>query len=407
VAAESPVRLTLVSRRVHPAHGPGGLERHVGDQVLHLAAAGVDVTLYSETPRDPERRQRADELLGTRATVHWIPPGRLPLGSARGTVVLDRVSNYPAWARRVAEAAGDPGGVLHAHGLAGLGFAEAREGGRLTSPFVLTTHGMEEFLGHGLKHALYAPFRAGMQQAARAADRVIVTDAVLVPLVTDLLELDERRTVLIPNVIDPGEWAGVADPSAARRLLEAAGRPEPEILLTSLGRLEANKGFDRLAAALGRVRDDLGDWCWVLIGDGPQRAALERAIDDAGIRDRTILAGRVAEPLKHGLLERADWFVHPTLFEGSSLVTLEAMAHGLPVLGTRAGGLPDKVEEGRSGFLVEPDDVAALAAVLRELPGQDALALGNRSRAIVAERFSWDAAVPRFIAMYRELMGGA
>ena len=63
----------------------------------------------------------------------------------------------------------------------------------------------------------------------------------------------------------------------------------------------------------------------------------------------------------HALYARADVFVHATRYEGSSLVTLEAMAHGLPVVATRAGGIPDKVVDGETGRLVAPGDVDALA----------------------------------------------
>ena len=70
------------------------------------------------------------------------------------------------------------------------------------------------------------------------------------------------------------------------------------------------------------------------------------------------LAGRVGDGVLHALYARADAFVHATRYEGSSLVTLEAMAHGLPVVATRAGGIPDKVVDGETGLLVAPGDVA-------------------------------------------------
>src|SRR4029434_7250375 len=74
----------------------------------------------------------------------------------------------------------------------------------------------------------------------------------------------------------------------------------------------------------------------------------------SGQEPRVHLLGRVDETLLHALYARADLFVHATHDEGSSLVTLEAMAHGLPVVATRAGGIPDKVTDRETGRLVEP-----------------------------------------------------
>ncbi len=106
--------------------------------------------------------------------------------------------------------------------------------------------------------------------------------------------------------------------------------------------------------------------------------------------------------------EAASIFVHPTLYEGSSLVTLEAMAHRKPVIATRAGGLPDKVRPGVNGWLVEPGDAPALAGAIREaLQARARLSdLGARSRDIVEREFSWEQLVDRQIAVYEELLGG-
>ena len=400
---DGPLRVTMIGRRVAPAHGPGGLETVVREQALEIAGCGIEVDLWTELPRDSERRARAEAAFADRVRLHWVAPGPLPLGRMRGTVILDRITNYPWWSHRVARAIGDPGDIVHVQGLAGLGAAARRRAGDWRVPMVLTTQGMEEFLVAGLKRALYAPFRAGMRGIAAASDRVIVTDRALVPVVGALLDLNPDQAVVIPNAIYPDTGPAVADCEAARRLLAGAGHADREFKLVSMGRFEANKGFELLAAALGRVKDTLGDWVWVLIGDGPRREMIEAALAAAGIQDRCLLVGRVAEPLKHGLLASADWFVHPTLFEGSSIVTLEAMAHGLPVLGTRAGGLPDKVETGVSGFLVEPGNVEELSAALSDSRAAPAAEFGARGRALVEERFSWNVVRPAFAKLYSEL----
>jgi glycosyltransferase involved in cell wall biosynthesis len=167
-----------------------------------------------------------------------------------------------------------------------------------------------------------------------------------------------------------------------------------------------------LAEALDALRDHAavlaGDrWRWVVIGDGPYRGSLTRAIADAGLTARTLLTGRIDDRSLHAWYETARLFVHPTLYEGSSLVTLEAMAHRLAVVATNAGGLPDKVVTGRNGWLVPAGDASALAAAISGAlgPGVDLDALGGRGRAVVEQEFSWDAAGAATIRLYQDLLG--
>lgn len=400
--AAAALKLVIVSRRVHPAHGPGGLERHVHDQALHLARAGVQVDLYAERPLDPTRASLAEEEAGSGIRFHWIDRGPLPIGRARGTVVLDRLTNYPLWSRRVARSLDPVADVIHVHGLGGLGIAAQRA---RHAPLVMTPHGMEEFRSPGwLKHLAYAPFRRGIRRIAAAADRVVATDEILSPRVEHELRVPAHRITVIPNAIDPEECTRCADRSAASTFLQRAGATEAAPLFVSVGRLAPNKGFEVLAQALGRAAADLPvGWCWVLIGDGPQRGRIEAAIAGAGIGGHCMLLTSAPDALKHGLLAAADWFVHPTLYEGSSLATLEAMAHGLPVIASRAGGLPDKVVDGGTGLLVAPGDSRELASALLRTLRSDAVALGTAGRRLLEERFSWAAVLPLYLQLYAEL----
>ena len=119
-----------------------------------------------------------------------------------------------------------------------------------------------------------------------------------------------------------------------------------------------------------------------------------------------LLAGRVPDGTLHAWYETADLFVHPTLYEGSSLVTLEAMAHRRAVVATTAGGLPDKVHPGVSGWLVPPGDASALAAAVSGALGQRErlAAMGLAGRAIVEREFSWAAAGAATLRLYGELL---
>ena len=150
-------------------------------------------------------------------------------------------------------------------------------------------------------------------------------------------------------------------------------------------------------------------WRWVLVGDGPQRSALEREIAAAGLQRHVVVWGRASSDDLHAWYRAATVFVHPTLYEGSSLVTLEAMAHRRPVIATRAGGLPDKVFDGVNGWLVPPGDAHALAdACARAMVDRHRLSeMGEESRAIVERDFSLDAVTDRLLDLYRELLSEA
>lgn len=406
------LRVAMVARRVHPAHGPGGLERHVFELVTRLAQQGVGIDLFAETPTSERRRHLAEHALRDGIAVHWVSTRRLPIGARKGTVVLDRITNYPWWSRRVAKtlrrmqrASGVEWTVIHVHGLAGWGVARAAAGLNPRVPLVVTNQGLEEFRSHvRLKRWAYAPFRAGMRTVARRCDAVVTTDSSLVPLVEQYLRVPATDQVVIPNAVDPEACRHLGNRRRGCELLEGFGLNDAAPVFLSVGRIESNKGFALLASALADAAPSLPpSWGWVLVGDGPERQHVKRTITDLGLEGRAVLAGRLDDDDLHSLYAVTDWFVHPTLYEGSSLVTLEAMAHGLPVIASRTGGLPDKVVEGKTGLLVPPGDRAALSQGLVAAGEADGAAWGAAGRRLCEDRFSWGAVVPQYVALYERL----
>ncbi|HVQ29191.1 MAG TPA: glycosyltransferase family 4 protein, partial [Vicinamibacteria bacterium] len=190
-------------------------------------------------------------------------------------------------------------------------------------------------------------------------------------------------------------------------------------VLISVGRLEPYKGFgdvlEALLALLGRAALPDG-WAWLVIGDGPQKASLQkrmaawdRANPHRPVTPRVHFLGWIRDnPTLHACYATANLFVHATHYEGSSIVTLEAMAHGLPVVATRAGGIPDKVLTGENGLLVTPADVPALAEAIGSLVADPPrrLVMGRKSRERVGRLFSWTAIAERTMAVYAEMIGG-
>jgi glycogen synthase len=392
------VRIALLSRAAHPLHPPGGMERAVYHLARHLQRRGVDTVLFTRPATEP---------FAFPGPVVEVP---YPDGGRHGSV-FDRSLRYPRFVDRLGEAVAErvragAVDVVDAQGLTALGYGRRRERDpALRAPLVMNPQGMEEHLAGGLKRAALWRLRRLSRQAAALADRVVATDEATRADVPRLLGVSHRKVVVLPNGIDPEEVAGLtpADARATAEQALPALRGAPLVLL-SVGRLERYKGFDTIATALERLqaaRDLPQRWAWVLAGAGPQERALRGRLPG-----HLLLPGRVDEALLHALYARADVFVHATRFEGSSLVTLEAMCHGLPVVATRAGGIPDKVVDGETGRLVEPGDAAALADALRPLLASPGLRtdMGERGRQRVLARFAWGVLVERTIELYAELL---
>jgi len=396
------VRVALLSRAAHPLHDPGGMERAVYLLAKHLQGRGVETVLVTRPPT------REGEFPGEVVTVPYGDSGR---GHGR---VLSRTLHYPAFSARVGETVArmvraGAVDVVDAQGLTALGYGrQRRRDAGLRAPLVMNPQGLEEHKTRGVKRLALARLRALSREAARLADRVVATDEATRAEVPSHLGIDPSRVVVLPNGIDLDEIAA-ATPPDARVVAEDAvpGLRGADPVFLSVGRLEAYKGFEDALDALGTLHAAgrlPPRWAWVLAGEGPRAARLRRALPPA-LRARVHLPGRVDERVLHALYERADVFVHPTRYEGSSLVTLEAMAHGRAVVATRAGGIPDKVTDGLTGRLVAPGDRDALADALEEVAGDAALrtAMGAAARCRVQAEFSWPVLIERTLALYEEL----
>ena len=415
------IRVAVLARSVYPLHRFGGLERHVYDLVRCLLARDVQVTLI--TPPAAATRPVDTGADGVfrhpNFTMRPVPYTTFPFANRRGTTILDRSTAYPLFGLRAGRLAArmvSAGEVDIVHGLGAsvLGYATAELDAATRAPLVFNPQGLEEFGATDpsrapLKRLAYWPLRAAVQRAARSADRVIATDRSLVTPVMAHLGVSRDVVRVIPNAIEPAECDRPDAPTRAQVLRSEMGLQPEDTLLVSVGRLEANKGFDvliRSLAALVRQKALPNRWRWALVGEGPMRDLLQRAIAAEGLSQRVVMRGRASVEDLHAWYEAATVFVHPTLYEGSSIVTLEAMAHRKAVIASRAGGLPDKVIPGVTGWLVPPGNEDALgAAIVKALADAARLhSMGEAGRALVEKDFSWRAATDRLLALYRELL---
>jgi len=359
-------------------------------RVLHLRASGgvygaerVIATLAAEQVRlglEPhvaclERGDRGPFFEALRAS--GIPAHAIP----------DRGGFHPAGVVRLVQLvrrlAPD---VVHSHGyktdvlVAPLAVAPSRP--RL----VATNH---NWIGDTAAVRVYERLDA---LALRAFDAVV---AVSRQVGEDLLAAGIRRAIVIPNgICRPPSRHG-----AQERLRDALGLLRGTPVVGFVGRLAPEKALSDLldAAAAG----PLARVHFVLVGDGPARGEVE-----AGVRART-LAGRVhllgRRDDVEALLPELDALVLPSRREGTPLVILEAMAAGIPPIATHVGGVPDVVEDGRTGILVPPGDPAALAEAIRRVVDDPGLRrrLAEAGRHAARTRFSAGAMAARYLDVYR------
>src|SRR5256886_4559716 len=246
--------------------------------------------------------------------------------------------------------------------------------------------------------------------AARHAERVAAPDDCLVEKTIRYTGAARARVFVLRNGVMLEECLSevtTAKQSEGRRRFDLESSPFTAL---SIGRISANKGFSVLVSALGAIRDRLPrGWRWIHVGEGTGREALEALAARLHIAANARFTGFVDESTKHNLLEICDLFVHPALYEGSSIVSIEALAHSRPIVATRAGGIPDKVVEGRNGCLLEPGDAEGLGRAIVEIASmsaQERARWGAFSRRLCEQRFLCDRIATRLIRTYEDILGG-
>jgi glycosyltransferase involved in cell wall biosynthesis len=280
----------------------------------------------------------------------------------------------------------------HAHSL---GAMAARWAGR-TRPAVIVSRRVDfsiyrhSFLGlNGWKYR-------------HALDRIVcVSGAIRDVLLRD--GLGAARLRVVHSAIDPARIRDAAPIDVRARL----GLPADCSLALAVGALVEHKGHRHLVDALPALKNatSAGSSVRVVIaGEGPLRPTLEARARELGVADVLVLAGQVQD--LPGWFAAADVFAMPSVEEGLGTSVLDAMAAGLPVVASRAGGLSEMIRDGVEGLLVPPADPAALAAGLIRLIRDpiERARLGAAGRRRVGEEFLVDRMVEGTLAIYEEVI---
>lgn len=174
--------------------------------------------------------------------------------------------------------------------------------------------------------------------------------------------------------------------------------------LAFVGRLDPVKGADLLLDALASLRADHPSLTATFIGDGPHAAHVRSHARKLGLSDIVTFLGTQPEEIVADLLRHSDLLVLPSFAEGLPVVLMEAMATGLPVISSRIAGIPELVDDGRTGILIPAGDTTALAAaidrLLRDAPLRAAMGLAARDT--VTAEFDADIEARRLAGLFTE-----
>lgn len=257
--------------------------------------------------------------------------------------------------------------IIHTHHPILLGQTAARKAAELGLPLVFTFHTQyweythyipfpQEVIQEFLKNAVHKWLKDFMQKCQHI---IIPSESMKEILVRDY-GLEERYTVIPTGTnLDPFL-------SANGKALRREKGWQAETILISVGRLALEKNWETLLRAFAKVYPEHPDLRLVLIGDGPARESLQTLASELGIAEKVTFTGTIPFEEIPAYLKAADAFSFASVTETQGLVTIEAMAAGLPVVSVDGSGTRDIVEHGKQGFLVE-NDADALAKGINEL----------------------------------------
>lgn len=256
-------------------------------------------------------------------------------------------------------------------------------------PFVIVAHGNE------VLRALQRDSWLKARRALHEADGVLAVSRFTERLLIDG-GIDPQRISVTYLGCDAERFRPVPVRPDFRRAMLGRRADTPVIL--TVGNLVERKGHDTIIKALPRIRQEAGEVTYLIVGSGRHRDRLGTLAHEVGVADQVVFGGPVKDRDLAEVYSMGDVFAMPSRarlneddVEGLGLVALEASACARPVVGGRAGGMPEVIAHGETGLLTEPNDPGDVgAAIVRLLNNRDeAREMGIRGRLRVLEKFAW------------------
>jgi D-inositol-3-phosphate glycosyltransferase len=392
--------IAMISEHASPLAVTGGVDAggqniYVAHTARHLAELGYAVDVF--TRRDTEDLPDV---------VDWIPGIRVfhvragPAAFVRKESLLPYMAQFARAVIDEARAAGDRGvpyAICHAHFFMS-GLVARRLKQALGIPYVVTFHALGRVRLLHQTNDEFPAHRCILEQMV-----IDTADAIVAECPQDQMDLQRHyrtptsRMRVIPCGFDPDELQPVDRAKARERLGLPADRP----IVLQLGRMVPRKGVDTVIRALGILerRHALRPLLLIVGGESPtpdpaltpEIGRLQRiAAEERVAADVQFVGQRARSELRY-FYSAADVFVTMPWYEPFGITPVEAMACGIPVIGSRVGGIQYSVEDGRTGFLVEARNADALARRLAHVFSNPSIPrlLGKRALRRAWERFTW------------------
>lgn len=356
-----------------------------GERYLEVLMARLDRTRFRPLLICPESGPFVEIMQG-----HGVPTRIIHLAPLVNPLALFRLVRLLAREQVT---------ILQTHGARSNAYGQVA--GRLAGvPIIISTvhNSLLDYRIGPLKRWLYLTV---LRRTSHLADLIIcVSEELRQHTIVDV-RTSSDRTVTVHNGIDMTRFQGRSSRATIRNELGVGDDP----LLVVIARLTEQKGHRYLLEALPSLIATWPKLRCLVVGEGELRDALMELAARLGVASSCVFTGARADI--PDVLAGADVVLLPSVSEGFPFVLLEALAMGRPVVASRVNGVPELIEDRKTGRLVPPRDSQALARVIRELlldPPQ-AAAMGEEGRRVVQERFTADGMVAQTVALFESVLG--
>lgn len=388
----------MYPNKVNPVYGI-----YVHDQVRALKELGCEVRVVSPISLAPfpltvmSRRWKSYSLIGKQAEIDGIQVSYPRVLNLPGGRMLDKIGIV--WERMLREtvraiAKDFKFDIILSHVALPDGQAGILLGQEFGTPVITFIHGAD-FLVTIHRSEKY---RRAVAKVVRGSDHVVAVSNKLKATGLELAGDQSRISVVLNGISLDKVFAGVSPLQDKYKNVK---------VLLAVGNLKKTKGFDFAIAALARLAVLHPQVRLLIIGSGPEESSLKSQVKSLNLGNQVEFLGRLEHREVMEYMSVADIFVLPSWREGFGAVYIEAMAHGVPVIGCQGQGIADVIRHGYNGILVPPKDVDALEIALSSLLADENLrtVLGRRGQALVQSELTWEKNAERVLAICRELTG--
>ena len=409
-------RVALISEHASPLSILGGVDSggqnvYVGQLAKNLAASGYEVDVF--TRRDSELLPETTGWVnGVR--IIYVPAG--PAAFVRKEEMLPLMDGFTAYVLRFCRRQRRPYDLIHANfWMSGLVAAEVKRA--LGIPFLITFHALGRVRRQYQQGADEFP-----DERFAIEDRIVAeADHIIAECPQDeedlirLYNADPARITIIPCGFDPAEFWPISKPLARAAL----GLAPDERIILQLGRMVRRKGVETAIRGFARLQRDHGIAARLVVVGGesdepdprltPEIGRLQAIAAEEGVAERVMFVGRRGREALKYYYSAADIFVTTPWYEPFGITPVEAMACGTPVVGSNVGGIKFSVRDGETGYLVAPNDPAALAERIAHLYRHPKLlsVFGSQAVRRANDLFTWQKVSNGVAALYEDVIAAS